>query len=35
MFFYTQADRLLEKKEETAAYTLAEKNAKLLFKKNG
>ena len=31
-FFYTQADRLLEKKGETVAYTLAEKNAKVLFK---
>ena len=30
---YTQADRLLEKKRETVAYTLAEINAKVLFKK--
>ena len=33
MVFYTQADRLLEKKGETVAYTLAEINAKVLFKK--
>ena len=33
MLFYTQADRLLEKKGETVAYTLAEINAKVLFKK--
>ena len=33
MFFYTQADRLLEKKGETVAYTLAEINAQVLFKK--
>ena len=32
-FFYRQADRLLEKKGETVAYTLAEINAKVLFKK--
>ena len=33
MVLYTQADRLLEKKRETVAYTLAEINAKVLFKK--
>ena len=33
MVFYTQADRLLEKKGETVAYTLAEINAKVLLKK--
>ena len=33
MFFYTEADRLLEKKGEIVAYTLAEINAKVLFKK--
>ena len=33
MVFYTQADRLLEKTGETVAYTLAEINAKVLFKK--
>ena len=33
MVFYTQADRLLEKTAETVAYTLAEINAKVLFKK--
>ena len=33
MFSYTQADRLLEKKGEIVAYTLAEINAKVLFKK--
>ena len=33
MVFYTQADRLLEKKGETVAYTLAEINVKVLFKK--
>ena len=33
MVLYTQADRLLEKKGETVAYTLAEINAKVLFKK--
>ena len=33
MFFYTHANRLLEKKGETLAYTLAEINAKVLFKK--
>ena len=31
--FYTQADKLLEKKRETVAYTLAEINVKVLFKK--
>ena len=31
--FYTQADRLLEKKGETVAYTLAEIKTKLLFRK--
>ena len=33
MVFYTQADRPLEKKRETVAYTLAEINVKVLFKK--
>ena len=33
MFFCTQAERLLEKKGETVAYTLAEINAKVVFKK--
>ena len=33
MVLYTQAVRLLEKKRETVAYTLAEINAKVLFKK--
>ena len=33
MVFFTQADRLLEKKRETVAYTLAEINVKVLFKK--
>ena len=33
MVLYTQAERLLEKKRETVAYTLAEINAKVLFKK--
>ena len=33
MVLYTQADRLLEKKRETVAYTLAEINVKVLFKK--
>ena len=33
MVLYTQADRLLEKKRRTVAYTLAEINAKVLFKK--
>ena len=33
MVFYTQADRLLEKKRETVAFTLAEINAQVLFKK--
>ena len=33
MVFYTQADRLLEKKGETVASTLAEINAKVLLKK--
>ena len=33
MVLYTQADKLLEKKRETVAYTLAEINAKVLFKK--
>ena len=33
MVFFTQADRLLEKKGETVAYTLAEINVKMLFKK--
>ena len=33
MVLYTQADRLLENKRETVAYTLAEINAKVLFKK--
>ena len=33
MVFYTQADRLLEKKRETVAYTLAVINVKVLFKK--
>ena len=33
MVFFTQADRLLEKKGETVAYTLAEINVKVLFKK--
>ena len=30
--FYTQADRLLEKKMDTVALTLAKINAKALFK---
>ena len=33
MVFYTQANRLLKKTGETVAYTLAEINAKVLFKK--
>ena len=33
MFFYTQADRLLEKKGEIVAYTLADINATVLLKK--
>ena len=33
MLFYTQADKLLQKKAETVANTLAEINAKMLFKK--